>query len=121
MPVRSKRLSAALACAAALVFAGAALAQGPVAASSAPTFTPEAFRAHVTFLADDLLQGRDAGSVGYEIAARYVASRFEALGPATRRTTAAANARRMVPAGAVRHRDAGDTPARVTIGGPRLR
>src|SRR3954465_3035099 len=45
-----------------------------------PTFTPERFRAHVAFLADDLLEGRDTGSRGHEIAARYVASRFETLG-----------------------------------------
>ena len=49
-------------------------------APSAPVFTPEAFRSHVAFLADDLLEGRDTGSRGHEIAARYVASRFEALG-----------------------------------------
>jgi Zn-dependent M28 family amino/carboxypeptidase len=50
------------------------------AAAPAPSFTPEAFRAHVAFLSDDLLEGRDIGSRGHEIAARYVASRFEALG-----------------------------------------
>src|SRR3546814_12951823 len=32
------------------------------------------------FLADDLLEGRDIGSRGHEIAARYVASEFDALG-----------------------------------------
>ncbi|GAO39771.1 peptidase M28 family protein [Sphingomonas changbaiensis NBRC 104936] len=46
----------------------------------APVFTPEAFRAHVAFLADDLLEGRDTGSRGHEIAARYVASQFAGLG-----------------------------------------
>jgi hypothetical protein len=45
-----------------------------------PTFTPERVRAHVAFLADDLLEGRDTGSRGHEIAARYVASQFEAFG-----------------------------------------
>lgn len=43
-------------------------------------FSADAFRAHITFLADDLLEGRDTGSRGHEIAARYVASQFEALG-----------------------------------------
>ncbi|MCJ8159823.1 M28 family metallopeptidase [Sphingomonas sp. LaA6.9] len=43
-------------------------------------FKPEAVRAHVEFLADDLLEGRDAGTRGYDIAAHYVATRFEALG-----------------------------------------
>jgi peptidase M28-like protein/PA domain-containing protein len=48
--------------------------------SSAPTFTPERFRAHVAFLADDLLEGRDTGSRGHEIAARYVAAEFDSYG-----------------------------------------
>jgi hypothetical protein len=37
-------------------------------------------RAHVEFLADDRLEGRDTGSRGHEIAARYVASQFRQLG-----------------------------------------
>ncbi|HEX9964191.1 MAG TPA: M28 family metallopeptidase [Allosphingosinicella sp.] len=49
-------------------------------AALSPDFTPESFRSHVTFLADDRLEGRDAGSRGYDLAALYVASRFEALG-----------------------------------------
>jgi hypothetical protein len=60
-----------------------AMAAAPLLAQAAapvPSFTPEAFRAHVAFLSDDLLEGRDIGSRGHEIAARYVASRFEALG-----------------------------------------
>jgi len=60
---------------AAFSLAAAALAQGPSA-----EFRPEAFRAHVAFLADDLLEGREAGSRGHEIAARYVAAQFAALG-----------------------------------------
>lgn len=36
--------------------------------------------ADVTFLADDLLAGRDPGTPGFDIAARYVATRFAALG-----------------------------------------
>lgn len=69
------------------LIAAAALAALPAAtlAMSVPapppaTFTPQAFRAHVAFLADDLLEGRDIGSRGHEIAARYVAGRFEAIG-----------------------------------------
>jgi hypothetical protein len=46
----------------------------------APTFSPERFRAHVAFLSDDLLEGRDTGSRGHEIAALYVASEFESYG-----------------------------------------
>jgi len=34
----------------------------------------------MSFLADDLLEGRDTGSRGYDIAALYVATRFEAAG-----------------------------------------
>ncbi|HEU0098655.1 MAG TPA: M28 family metallopeptidase [Allosphingosinicella sp.] len=43
-------------------------------------FSPESFRSHVAFLADDRLEGRDSGTRGYDLAALYVASRFEALG-----------------------------------------
>ena len=45
-----------------------------------PEFKPERFRAHVEFLADDLLEGRDTGSRGHEIAARYVATQLESYG-----------------------------------------
>ena len=41
---------------------------------------PEALRAHMDFLADDLLEGRGTGTRGHLIAARYVASQMEALG-----------------------------------------
>lgn len=51
-----------------------------VLADAPPASTPERFRAHIEFLADDLLEGRDTGSRGHEIAARYVASVFESLG-----------------------------------------
>lgn len=36
----------------------------------------EPFRAHLAFLADDLLEGRGTGKRGHEIAARYVAAQF---------------------------------------------
>ena len=42
--------------------------------------TANALRAHITFLADDLLAGRFPGTAGYDIAARYVAAQFEQLG-----------------------------------------
>ena len=41
---------------------------------------PEAIRAHMNFLADDLLEGRGANSRGYEISARYMATEFESMG-----------------------------------------
>jgi len=40
----------------------------------------EPFRAHMAFLADDLLEGRGTGTRGQELAARYVAAQFEVLG-----------------------------------------
>jgi hypothetical protein len=61
-------------------FALVALASPVPAQPAPPAFSPESFRSHVTFLADDRLEGRDTGSRGYDLAALYVASRFEALG-----------------------------------------
>jgi len=46
---------------------------------SAPRFTLTALRAHIDFLADDLLEGRATGTRGYDIAASYVASVFAGL------------------------------------------
>jgi Zn-dependent M28 family amino/carboxypeptidase len=59
-----------------------ALATGASAQTGAatPEFTAERFRSHVAFLSDDLLEGRDAGSKGYELGAHYVATQFEGLG-----------------------------------------
>ena len=50
------------------------------APASAQTFSPERIRADVAFLADDLLEGRNAGERGYDIAAHYVAAEFRKLG-----------------------------------------
>lgn len=52
----------------------------PAASENAPLISSGEIRADVGFLADDLLEGRDAGTRGYDLAARYVAARFEALG-----------------------------------------
>lgn len=41
---------------------------------------PDAIRAHMRFLSDSLLQGRDPGTLGYRTAALYVATQLEALG-----------------------------------------
>ena len=46
----------------------------------APNIDPVRLQAHVEFLASDLLEGRAAGSRGYDIAARYVASQLQQLG-----------------------------------------
>ncbi len=40
----------------------------------------EALRAHMQFLSDDLLEGREAGSRGYDVAALYAANYFASLG-----------------------------------------
>lgn len=54
----------------------------PLAAqeNAGPSFSADRVRADVEFLADDLLEGRDAGTRGYDLAALYVASRFAGLG-----------------------------------------
>ncbi len=52
----------------------------PGAARALEEIRPEALRAHMRFLADDLLEGRATGSRGYEVAARYMAAGFEQLG-----------------------------------------
>lgn len=41
---------------------------------------PEGLRAHMAFLADDLLEGRDTGTRGFELAAKYVRAQFEEMG-----------------------------------------
>lgn len=56
----------------------AALASAPVLADSAAP--APGIKADMTFLADDALEGRAPGTPGHEIAARYVAARFQALG-----------------------------------------
>lgn len=58
----------------------ALLAVSRVDAQQPPDFSADRFKAHVTFLADDLLEGREAGTRGYEIAGRYIATQFQLLG-----------------------------------------
>ena len=57
-----------------------ALVATVAAAPPDPNFSAEPFKAHVTFLADDLLEGREAGTRGHEIAAKYIAAQFELFG-----------------------------------------
>lgn len=52
----------------------------PDARAAMEQLRKEPFRAHMAFLADDLLEGRGTGTRGHEIAARYVAAQFEAMG-----------------------------------------
>ncbi|ATE63130.1 M28 family metallopeptidase [Rhizorhabdus dicambivorans] len=97
--------------------AALALLATPIAITAEPpadsSFSADRFRATVGFLADDLLKGRDTGSEGYEIAARYVASRFAELG--------------LKPGGddggwyqriTFQQTDFAETPGQVTITGP---
>jgi hypothetical protein len=51
-----------------------------VLATSAFAQSPDAIRAHMKFLASDLLEGRGTGSRGHDLAAQYVATQFEAYG-----------------------------------------
>ncbi|MEA3001236.1 MAG: hypothetical protein QOH81_24 [Sphingomonadales bacterium] len=64
----------------AILLAAAAPAGTAGSGGAEPAFSADRFRAHVTFLADDRLEGRDTGSRGHEIAAAYVASQFVGLG-----------------------------------------
>ncbi|NIB38479.1 M20/M25/M40 family metallo-hydrolase [Pseudomaricurvus alkylphenolicus] len=50
-----------------------------IAVQSAPKADADRLKAHVEFLADDVLEGRGTGSKGYKIAANYVAAEFAKL------------------------------------------
>jgi hypothetical protein len=66
---------------AALVISTLPVAGGALAAPAAENpIRPQAIQAHMNFLADDLLEGREAGTRGYDIAAKYVAAQFATLG-----------------------------------------
>ncbi|AZU03543.1 peptidase M28 [Glycocaulis alkaliphilus] len=74
---------AAAASAALLLSACATTGAAPASqreAAAGDIITPAAIEAHIRFLADDLLEGRDTGTRGYDIAARYVESHFRLLG-----------------------------------------
>jgi len=67
----------------ALLWTACILATGNYAAAALPLedqHLDRALGAHIAFLADDLLEGRGAGTPGYDIAARYVAAQFHQLG-----------------------------------------
>src|SRR6202790_2675746 len=57
-----------------------ARADGDAADAAMATIRPEAIRADMRFIADDLLEGRGTGTRGHEIAAKFMASEFEAMG-----------------------------------------
>ena len=83
---------------------------GKKAAAPASDFvpSPEAIKAHMTFLADDAMEGREAGTRGYDIAANYVAAQYALLGvkPAGDKTTTGVSYLQHVPL--LAHRPATD-------------
>ena len=52
----------------------------PVRAEEPDKLLQSRLEAHIRFLADDLLRGRQPGTDGYDIAAAYVASQFRQMG-----------------------------------------
>ncbi len=52
----------------------------PSVTEALQSISGEQLRAHVEFLADDLLEGRDTGSRGARLASLYIASQFERMG-----------------------------------------
>jgi Peptidase family M28 len=80
-PHRSRR--AFVLVAAGLLVAGVAilLAVRPPRRGTAPqAISGSRIRAHIAFLADDLLEGREAGTRGFDIAARYAAAQLALAG-----------------------------------------
>ncbi|MBO9545746.1 M28 family peptidase [Caulobacter sp.] len=101
---RAALASAALLMAAQPVLAATPAKPAPAAAKKAAPasdFTPsaEAIKAHMTFLADDAMEGREAGTRGYDIAANYVAAQYALLGvkPAGDKLTTGVSYQQHVP------------------------
>ena len=63
-----------------LAIACAASAPASNQTSGDDAIRPSAIEAHIRYLASDLLEGREAGTRGYDLAAAYVASQFQLLG-----------------------------------------
>jgi Zn-dependent M28 family amino/carboxypeptidase len=83
LPHIQTRIRSAVALAAFLLSISAnALAQAipPAVKTAEASIDPEKIRAHVKFLADDLLEGRGPGLRGSEIAAQYIATEFALYG-----------------------------------------
>mgnify|MGYP001293810015 CR=1 FL=1 len=71
------------AAASALVLTACATVPAPEQAqtqTAAPVVAASSIEAHIRFLADDLLEGREAGERGYDIAAAYMESQFRLIG-----------------------------------------
>lgn len=71
------RFSAVLASVLSFALAGQAAAQSAIPADPG---LADRMHGHVAFLADDALEGREAGTRGFDLAAVYVASQFQAIG-----------------------------------------
>jgi hypothetical protein len=52
----------------------------PAADQAMSTISPDAIRADMRFLSDDALEGRGTATRGHELAAKYMATRFEGMG-----------------------------------------
>ena len=63
-----------------LILGWALTAVPAFAADGSDALLTARLEAHVRFLADDLLRGRQPGTAGYDIAANYVASQFRQMG-----------------------------------------
>src|SRR5215470_10879777 len=66
--------------AAALLLLSLLVTYGLAQRKAGPTITEATLKAHIKFLADDLLEGRGTGARGGEIAAKYIAAQMEELG-----------------------------------------
>ncbi|MDR7120616.1 M28 family metallopeptidase [Rheinheimera soli] len=63
-----------------LVLAGCQSTPTPSSVATLPKASAKAIEAHMTFLGDDSLEGRDTGSRGHQIASNYIATQLAALG-----------------------------------------
>ena len=73
-----KRYRVGLSCL--LIVALAAVVLSQARRSTSGLIKESALRAHIKYLADDLLEGRGTGATGGELAAKYIAAQLEALG-----------------------------------------
>lgn len=63
-----------------LVLAGCQSTTAPSSVVVQPKASAKAIEAHMTFLGDDSLEGRDTGSRGHQIASNYIATQLAGLG-----------------------------------------
>ena len=63
-----------------LIVASASVVASQAQRGPAGLISESAVRAHIKFLADDLLEGRGTGATGGELAAKYIATQLEAYG-----------------------------------------